>query len=801
MEQDACGREAFGHPGAPPRWTSSRKDGIGTAYNTASNLWYTLSHGIVNEVYYPTVDRPQIRDLEFLVTDGTFVHEERRDLHHETDFFGESFAPGFRIVSSDPGGRYRIVKEVMGDPHLPCLLLRVRLECAPSLEGRLRLFILIEPHLDVGGAGNNLRRFSHAGKSGILASKNGITMALGATIPFRRLSCGFVGESDGATDLRTHRDLLWEFDRATDGNVAGVGELAVDGSQEFTVALSFGTGQHGALTTLFQSLGIHYIEQKGRFLEQWSRVTDKILPLEECGGDGGRLYRISHNVLRAHEDKLFPGAIIASQSIPWGDFHDDQAGLGGYHLVWTRDLCHSALGLLACGDAESPYRALVYLAASQLSDGGFHQNFWVDGSPYWTGIQLDGVAHPVILAWRLYRENGLKAFDPYPLVLSAASYLVRHGPSTQQDRWEEARGYSPSTFAAMISALVCAGLWAQSRGDGAEGQFFLDYADFLESRLDGWTTTRSGTLVPGISRHYVRILPTVAGDPSPVEEVDQAWIELANQPPGAPIRYPAREIVDGGFLDLVRYGIRRADDPLVVDSVRVIDSLLRVETPVGPSFRRYNHDGYGQREDGGPFLGWGTGRAWPLLTGERGHYELATGRDPGPYLRAMEGFATAGGLIPEQVWDGPDLSGSSCRLGRPTGAANPLAWAHAEYIRLLRSVNDGVVFDRLPSVGRRYLEGGGRRDLEIWKFNRQLRRMRPGQTLRLLALSPFRLRFSTDGWKTAGDREAVFLPAIGCGYVDLFLPPGQKAPVDFTFFWTSSQRWEGRDFSVEMEGE
>ncbi len=798
MNSGNRGGEAFGHPGVPPRWTSSRKDGIGTAYNTASNLWYTLSHGIVNEVYYPTVDRPQIRDLEFLVTDGTFVHEERRNLRHDLSFFGETEAPGYRLVSSDPEGRYRIVKEVMGDPHLPCLLIRVRLEADPALADLLRLFVVVEPHLDVGGAGNTLCRFSHAGKTGLLGWKNGVYMALGASIPFRHLSCGFVGESDGVTDLLRHRTLRWEFDQATDGNVAGVGELAVDGSQEFTVGLSFGTGQHGALTTLFQSLGIHYIEQKGRFLEQWSRVTDKILPLGVHGGDGGRLYRISHNILRSHEDKLYPGAIIASQSIPWGDFHDDQAGLGGYHLVWTRDLCHSALGLLACGDAESPYRALVYLAASQLPDGGFHQNFWVDGSPYWTGIQLDGVAHPVILAWRLFRENGLKAFDPYPLVLSAASYLVRHGPSTQQDRWEEARGYSPSTFAAMIAALVCAGLWAQNRGDQAEGQFFLDYADFLESRLDSWTTTRSGSLVPGISRHYVRILPTVAGDPSPVEEVDQAWIELANQPPGLPFRYPAREIVDGGFLDLVRYGIRRADDPLVVDSVKVIDALLRVETPFGPCFRRYNHDGYGQREDGGPFLGWGTGRAWPLLTGERGHYELAAGGDPSPYLRAMEEFTTAGGLIPEQVWDGPDLSGSSCRFGRATGAANPLAWAHAEYIRLLRSVNDGAVFDRLPSVAKRYQDGEGRRNLEIWKFNRQLRRMRPGQTLRLLALSPFRFRFSTDGWKTVVDREAVFLPAIGCGYVDIILPDTQTAPVVFTFFWTASQRWEGRDFSVEM---
>ncbi len=793
-------REAFGRPGNPPRWTSSRKDGIGTAYNTSSNLWYTLSHGVVNEVYYPTVDRPQIRDLEFLVTDGAFVHEERREMTHSFSFFDDTQAPGYRLVSSDPEDRYRIVKEVMGDPHLPCLLLRVRLEGDLSVISGLRLFVAFEPHLDVGGADNNLRRFFHSGKSGLIGWKNGVWVALGASIPFRRLSCGFVGESDGVTDLRRHGDLAWDFDRATGGNVAGIGELAVEGHQEFTVALAFGTGQHGALTTLFQSLGIHYIEQKGRFLEQWRRVTDKILPLGRYSGDGGRLYRISHNILHSHEDKLFPGAIIASQSIPWGDFHDDEAGLGGYHLVWTRDLCHSALGLLACGDSETPYRALVYLAASQLPDGGFHQNFWVDGSPYWRGIQLDGVAHPVILAWRLFRENGLKAFDPYPMVLSAAAYLVRHGPSTQQDRWEEARGYSPSTFAAMISALVCAGVWAETRGDRKEARFLLDYADFLESRLDGWTTTQTGTLVEGISRHYVRILPTIANDPAPVEDVDRLFLDLANQPPGEPFRFPAREIVDGGFLELVRYGIRSPDDPLVINSVKVIDAILRVETPFGPCFRRYNHDGYGQREDGGPYLGWGRGRAWPLLTGERGHYELSAGRDPIPYLRAMEGFATSGGLIPEQVWDMPNLSGPSCRFGRPTGAANPLAWAHAEYIRLLRSVGEGRVFDRLPSVAERYREGRGRKDLEIWKFNRQVPRMRPGQTLRILALAPFNLRFSLDRWRTFQERESEFLPSIGCAFLDIVVFEGQAAPLDFTFFWPGPGRWEGKDFSVAMEG-
>jgi len=798
---DECARkaEAFGRPGLPPRWTSSRKDGIGTAYNTASNLWYTLSHGIVNEVYYPTVDRPQIRDLQFLVTDGTFVHEERRDLVHRLSYFDNEEAPGFEIVSEDPSGRYRLVKEVMGDPHLPCLLLHARLEGDADFLSRLRIFILLAPHLDVGGGGNNAQTFNISGQRGILAWKNSVWLALGATVPFRRLSCGFVGESDGWTDLMRHRDLRWEFDRAIDGNVAAVGEVGNDGGQEFTIGMAFGSGQHGAVTTLFQSLGIPYIEQKGRFQEQWKRVSSKILPLEEHAGDGGKLYRISHNVLRSHEDKIYPGAIIASQSIPWGDYHDDEAGLGGYHLVWTRDLCHSALGLLACGDPETPYRALIYLAASQLPDGGFHQNFWVDGAPYWRGIQLDGVAHPVILSWRLFRENALKAFDPFPMVLKAASYLIRHGPSTQQDRWEEARGYSPSTFAAMITALICAALWARTREEEALARYFEDYADFLESHLEEWTVTKKGALVPGITRHYIRILPTVAGDPSPVEDPDRVFLDLANQPPGEPVRYPANMIVDGGFLELVRYGIRDACDPVILDSIAVVDVLLKVETQFGPCFRRYNHDGYGQRDDGGPYLGWGRGRAWPLLAGERGHYELAAGRDATPYLRAMEGFASCGGLIPEQVWDEADRSVGSCRLGRATGAANPLAWAHAEYIRLLRSCQEGQVFDRITPVADRYLNRRGRTDLEVWKFNRQIKSVKAGKTFRIQAAAPFRLRFSLDRWKTIEDRDCVWM-SIGIGYADLSLPSSGSGMIDFTFFWTEGRQWEGRDYRVEVHG-
>ena len=792
--------DAWGHPGLPPRWTSSRKDGIGTAYNTASNLWYTLSHGIINEIYYPTVDRPQIRDLQFLFSDGTFFHEERKDLISHTSYI-DDHTLGFSVISEDPDGRYRLFKEIIGDPHLPCLLMNARLEGDPELISIMNLYILLAPHLDVGGWGNTAERISVSGREIILAHRNGTFLALGGTLPFRKVSCGFVGTSDGWTDLSRHKTLRWSFDRAENGNVAAIAEIPFAPGEPFTIGLGFGWGRHAAISTLLQSLGIPFPAQKDRFLKQWHRICGGIFPLQEQAGDGGCLYRISHNILLAHEDKIFPGAMIASQSIPWGDHHDDLAGLGGYHLVWTRDLCHSALGLLASGDIETPYRALVYLAASQLPDGGFHQNFWVDGRPYWTGIQLDGVAHPVILAWRLRQAKALKDFDPYPLVMKAVRYMIINGPATQQDRWEEASGYSPSTLAAMIAALICAAQWARLRGEGALAIFIEDYADFLESHIEDWTVTRKGTLVPEIPQHYIRILPVDPGDLSPSEDPEEAVLTLANQPPGEPFRYPAREIVDGGFLELVRYGIRNAQDPLIVDSVKVIDEVLKVETPAGPCWRRYNHDGYGQREDGGPYLGWGQGRAWPLLTGERGHYELAAGRDPRPFIRAMEGFASAAGLLPEQVWDGQERPFRNCFPGKPTGAAMPLAWAHAEYIRLLRSAHDGRVFDLLDPVADRYLSlpgKKGRSELEIWKPNRQVRRVRPGKILRIQVPSPFTLHFSADGWAFAVDREAA-ATSLNIFYVDIPIHPSQLDPIQFTFFWTGEKRWEGKDHTVEVE--
>ncbi len=798
---DHVGGQAFGRPGIAPKWTSSTKEGVGTAYSTSSRLWFTLSHGILNEVYYPTIDRPQIRDLQFLITDGeTFCHEEKRDLHsRKHDHAGEleyiaRYSLGYRMTSTDPQGRYRLTKEIITDPHACCLLIRACVDADAELLERLHVYALLAPHLEVGGAGNSAHRLHLAGQELLVAWKGGTYLALAANTGFVRTSCGYVGASDGWQDLKDNYRMDWTFERAEDGNVALIGEIDLSRGREFVLGLAFGDSQHAAVTTVFQSLDVPYDSHKERFIDQWHRACCRIHPLDDVSGDGGHLYRISHSLLLAHEDKTFAGALIASASIPWGQAKGDE-DLGGYHLVWTRDLVQSATGLLACGDTVTPRRALVYLACSQQADGGFPQNFWLDGTPYWGGIQLDEVAFPVMLAWRLWKEDGLGDFDPYPMVRAASAYMIRHGPAAQQDRWEENSGYSPSTLAATIAALICAADFAHDRGDDSAATFLEEYADFLESHLERWTVTTTGHLLPDVPRHYIRIHPTDVNDFSPDENPDQGLLTIHNRPPGGPWQFPAPSIVDAGFLELVRYGIRKPGDTLIEDSLRVVDAHLKVVTPFGPCWRRYNHDGYGQRPDGGPYLGWGQGRAWPLLTGERGHYELAAGRDVGLYIRAMEGFASSGGMLPEQVWDEPDRPQARMYLGRPTGSAMPLMWAHAEYIKLLRSTKDGRVFDLIPLVAERYLNGRGRTDLEAWKPIRQVRQVAPGQVLRIQAPAHFRLRWTSDEWQTPQDTDST-PTGLGIEFVDLPIAQQQKAPIRFTFLWTEGDRWEGRDYEV-----
>ncbi len=789
--------EAFGKPGIEARWTHSNKSGVGTAFSSSSHLWFTVWDGIVTEVYYPTVDRPQIRDLEYLVTDGkTFFHEEKRDLTVKMERLS-NHALGYRCINADPKGKYSIEKQIISNPESACLIQHTRVTSGdPKFLSGLKLYALCAPHLEVGGAGNNGYLAKGNGHTVLMAQKQGRWLAMSATVPFSRVSCGYVGKSDGWTDLHENFEMDWQFESASDGNIALTGEIDLAHNTEFTLGLAFGDSEHRAIANLLQSLGRPFEKHLKDYIAGWDGVAGQMGPLAAKSLDKGNLYNSSYSVLLAHEDKAFAGALVASLSIPWGEVKGD-ADQGGYHLVWTRDMVNSAGALLAAGEKEVPFRALIYLAVAQNSDGGFAQNFWVTGDAYWKGVQLDETAFPLMLAFRLYREKALQDFDPLNFVQGGVSYLIRNGPVTQEERWEEAAGYSPSTLAAVIAALVGASVLFHDHGDHESATFIEEYADYLEGHLEDWTLTTTGSLVDGISTYYMRILPERVGQQHPGEDKESRVLHIANLPSGEQSDYPARNVVDGGFLELVRYGIRRHDDPSVLATVKVIDAVLKTETPAGPTWHRYNHDGYGQRADGGPWMGAGVGRVWPLLTGERGHYELAAGRSTERYLRTMEGLASKTGLLPEQSWDQPDKPEVYMWLGQPTGSAMPLMWAHAEYVKLLRSTADGKVYDLIPEVAARYLGARPttRKRFEVWNPNRQVRLMKRGEILRVLGMAPFTLYWAADDWKTVEDTKSI-RTALGVDYVDIPSTIAKSGTCfHFTFLWMETNKWEEQDFA------
>lgn len=793
---------AFGAPGLPPRWTSSKKDAVSTAYAASSRIWFTVSHGTLNEVYHPTIDRPQMRDMELLFTDGeTFCHEEKRDFEYDFHYIDDD-ALAIRVVANDLGGRYKVTKEFITDPHHPVVLMNVKLEGEEEILSRLKCYALLAPHLDGGGEGNSARSVDVAGQRCVLAWKNNYHLAFGVNCGFSRSSCGYVGSSDGYQDLTTHMKMTWEFGQALDGNLAIMGEIDVSRKREFTIAIALGDGPHAAIAGLLQTLSTPFEIHLKRFIEQWHRAESPER-LAEASTDNGRLMRISHNVILAHEDKTYSGAFIASASIPWGNAKGDD-DLGGYHLVWTRDMVQSATALLACGRTDTARRALVYLACTQKPDGGFAQNFWIDGIPYWSGIQLDEVAFPIILAWRLWKLDGLGSFDVFSFVANAAAFLTRYAPVTQQERWEENAGYSPSTLAVVISALICSADICRAHGSEELGKFLEDYADWIEAHLDEWTTTTAGVLVPDIKYHYMRIRPPAEGEPFHNEEIPPGMIYIANRGPGEKYAFEAREVIDAGFLELVRYGIRRADDPLIVDSLKVVDAVLKIDTPYGPCWRRYNHDGYGQRKDGGPFIGYGQGRAWPILTGERAHYELCAGSDVKPYIRAMERFSSFGGMLPEQVWDYADMPSEGMYFGRSAGSAQPLVWAHAEYIKLLRSVADGHVFDRIPVVAHRYAVPKEKRTfqsrMEIFQTARPISAMVQGGVLRIIDRNRFRVVWTDDNWQTQHTLESRVVGKPG-SFADLQTDWDHAGSIQFTLYWPGENKWLGKNYEVTVHAE
>lgn len=671
-------QDAPGAPGAVPTWTAGSKDGVGTATTNNSRVWFTLEGGVLSEVYYPQLDTASSRTLEFAVSDGENVWIESRDLFHTIERANPT-ALSYRQTSRDPAGRFKITKTYATDPQQNTLLIDVTFTSTKPCS----LYVLSDPALKNTGFGDT----GLVEDGALVAEKPDVASALLASAGFLRPTVGFAGVSDGYTDLMMHRRLKWSYARAENGNVVQTAGLS---GAHFTLALGFGATAQEAIAGARASLKRGFAAVNADYVQGW---TQYVRSLRKVNPRYASEFQLAAMVLKAHEDKTFPGAMIASMSVPWGFASKaDVAGVGGYHLVWARDLYEMATAFMAAGDRAAAERSLDYLLkVQQKPDGSFPQNSWLDGRPYWTVLQMDEVSYPLVLAWQLERFDA-ETWQKH--IRLAAEFVVANGPATKQERWEEVPGYSPSTIAAEIAGLVCASDIARKNGAQQEADRYLKTADDWAGHVENWLVTRTGHLggPEAAQGYYIRIDNNT--DPNDGYHLDV---------PNGGGTWDERDVVDAGFLELVRLGIRPPDDATIARSIHIVDSAIRVETPNGPSFRRYSHDGYGESFFGGPWTGEGIGRLWPVFTGERGEYEVARAEDATPYLDAMLRFANAGGMIPEQVWDQAQATPSRFVFGEGTGSATPLAWSMAQFIRLVVCVEEKRIVEQPSIVSQHFL--------------------------------------------------------------------------------------------------
>jgi glucoamylase len=767
-----------------PTWATSDKDLVGTALGPA-RLWYTLGHGIFNEVYYPRIDIPQIRDLGFIVADGAGFWVEVKRLE---DYRLSTPAPGIplaTVIHRHP--RFTLTLRVCPDPNRDVLRLEVDLQGDPAL----RPYLLLAPHL--GGTGWNNRAWvpTHRGRRMLAAEQGPFSLALlGVDADFRdalgATSAGFVGETDGWQDFARHGSMTWTWNEAGPGNVALMAALP----RQASLALGLSTSAQAAATLALSSLAEPFAgvwEQQRVAWTDWHAGRAARCPAFDLPEALAAQVRHSAQVLKTHYDKTFSGAMVASLSVPWGNQGEER---GGYHLVWPRDLAECAQALLALGGEAEARAVLAYLLATQNPDGHWYQNQWLGGRAYWPGIQLDETAFPVLLAASLAEHDALGGMPVADMTRRALAFLIREGPASPQDRWEEDAGVNPYTLAVCIAALVAgADLLPED-----ERELPQQLADFWNARLEDWCVARGSALdvAHGIAAHYVREAPPdILACPAALSR--HLVIKNRDEDPGL----DAAAQVGVDFLQLVRLGLRRADDPLVLDSLKLVDALLKTDTPSGPVWHRYNGDGYGEHADGAPFDGSGQGRGWPLLVGERGHHALALGKDPLPYLVAMNAMAGASGLLPEQVWDAAPLPEYGLKPGRPSGSAMPLAWAHAEFVKLAASHALGRVVDRPQSVWRRY--AGNRPDATTWVWTpgAPISRVPPGKDLLILLPLPARLHLGFEGWSNIQDLTSMplGLELHGINLSSSLLAGHHR--LDFTWQWWEGD-WVGEDFHIEL---
>jgi glucoamylase len=664
-----------GWPGVVPNWSSAKKVQTGTSFNRKSLVWFTNAQGVLTESYFPTIDQAQIKDAGLLITDGkNFLVEERTNTLQKVEVLSPSLV---KLINRDHLNRFEVEHTFYTLTEKSVIVDEVTVR---SFQDGLNYYLLINSALNNTG-------YQDTGKvldKQFVFSEGETTLKVSSTIGFQKMSVGYVGFTDGFQDLQNNYVMDFQFPEAHDGNVAGLGHLALPaakGEYRFYIVYSF---ENDDMTFSPEELAIH----KNAYTKEWESYYAKLNTPANLNEQHLQLYYRSLFALKVHEDKLNPGALIASLSKPWGETTFEKPGVqvGGYHMVWPRDLYHVCLALIHAGDIQTTYDALNFLKRIQYQDGvwsygerviprqgAFPQNVWVDTREYWGGLQLDQTAYPVHIFYQLWlradeAQKSQLLKDYGTMIKLALEFIQNYGPWTAQERWEENYGISPDTFAAATSALIM-------------GQRIFQNDKYLKTahgwltkpgdNIHTWTYTTSGHFDDG--HYYIRIAGC-NGYISQWNPNNGVFCHVANSP-----HYVEQtHMIDQGFLKLALLGLVPASDARIKRSKKVVDNHIKVKTPKGSGWYRYSHDAYGEDQKG---------RLWPLLSGEHGRYAIARFEEGDLSWKEAEvevdrildsyiGFANLGGMLPEQVFE---------HSGEGTGAATPLAWSHAEYIKLLWS--------------------------------------------------------------------------------------------------------------------
>lgn len=776
----AANSSAPGAPGIAAHWSYAGKSGIGTSYEQytqgqykdtgstgkISKVWFSLAQGILTEIMFGLIHEAQIQEVEFYIKGDNFLHQEKIDTISHIDYLdkdakGRPLSLAYKIINRDKENRYEIEKHFFTDPDTNSLMMKVIFR---ALSDNVTPYLYINPNMANTGPGDKAWN-----ENNVWFAADGKThLAIKTDAHISKSTVGFEGVSDGLNDLTADGKLSHSYTTTGDitGNVAMTLQLPTlkkGETGEWQFVLGFGNSKDESLAAATQTLSTGYEKVLANFngtdaaigWEDYIASLPELEQLSATATDGGKLLYASAMVLKAQEDKTYAGGVIASLSNPWGDSASADKAQTGYKAVWPRDFYQVTMAMLALGDKITPKVAFEYLEHVQTSDktpgysgtpGWFLQKTHVDGETEWVGVQLDQTAMPIMLGWRLWKEGVMSDAEMlswYTKMLKpAANFLADGGtvnidwlknvvitpPKTIQERWEEQPGYSPSTTAAIITGLIAASDIAKLAKDDASAKKYLAAADKYSAGLEKNLYTTSGMLnkAPSDGHYYLRI--TANENPNDHEL-------LADR--NAQTNVNESEVVDGGFLELVRYGVRsplnkeiqntlpEMDDTSLPDAVRIkYEFSFKGIDEKFPGWRRYGRDGYGEDTIAGrgynatgKNLPEGRGRVWPIFSGERGHYELAKAATTGKldnekltslrntYIKAMELFANEGYMIPEQVWDGVGNNDTYHYVtGQGTNSATPLAWSHAEYVKLLRSYADKKVWDINASTAARYVK-------------------------------------------------------------------------------------------------